>query len=154
MKLGHSTTALPALKKSLLLDHQSLIGYFSDLKNQERKMPVTEVFVSEEYDLARIRGVLEESVRVLPVESARMDLDYYSPKKNFYQEEVPMSSHRNNTAHQASYPQITEPDYFSASCKHKYLHFFIPVSRELKLLGLESAVQGGHFRSITFKSKN
>lgn len=39
MKLGHSSTALSALKKSLLLDHQSLLGYFSDLKNQERKGP-------------------------------------------------------------------------------------------------------------------
>jgi hypothetical protein len=28
MKLGHATTVLPALKKSLLLDHPSLLSYF------------------------------------------------------------------------------------------------------------------------------
>ena len=33
MKLGHSNTVLAALKKSLLLDHQSLASYFEDMKN-------------------------------------------------------------------------------------------------------------------------
>ena len=33
MKLGHGSTVLPALKKSLLLDHQSLLNYFDDMKS-------------------------------------------------------------------------------------------------------------------------
>ena len=32
MKLGHTTTVLPALKKSLLLDHSSLLNYFNNIK--------------------------------------------------------------------------------------------------------------------------
>ena len=32
MKLGHCNTVIPALKKSLLLDHQSLLSYFEDSK--------------------------------------------------------------------------------------------------------------------------
>ena len=41
MKLGHSNTVLPALKKSLLLDHNSLLNYFDDIKSDTRKAPLT-----------------------------------------------------------------------------------------------------------------
>lgn len=37
MKLGHASSVIPALKKSLVLDHQSLLNYFNDMK-QEKKM--------------------------------------------------------------------------------------------------------------------
>ncbi len=33
MKLSHSTTVLPALKKCLLLDHKALLEYFRHMKN-------------------------------------------------------------------------------------------------------------------------
>ena len=41
MKLGHGSTVLPALKKSLLLDHQSLLHYFDDIKDEPRRAPLT-----------------------------------------------------------------------------------------------------------------
>jgi len=37
IKLAHTSTTIPAIKKSMLLDHQALINYFSHLKNQEKK---------------------------------------------------------------------------------------------------------------------
>lgn len=37
MKLGHSSTVLPALKKSLLLDHESLRNYFSGMDYRGKK---------------------------------------------------------------------------------------------------------------------
>ena len=58
MKLGHTTTTLSALKKSLLLDHQSLLAYFNNLKSAERRMPTTDIFVSESQDLNRMRSFL------------------------------------------------------------------------------------------------
>lgn len=33
MKLSHSNTVLPALKKCLLLDHKALLEYFRYMKN-------------------------------------------------------------------------------------------------------------------------
>lgn len=37
MKLGHSSTVLPALKKSLLLDHESLRNYFNSMDYRTKK---------------------------------------------------------------------------------------------------------------------
>ena len=37
MKLGHASTVLPALKKSLLLDHESLRNYFSNIDFKSKK---------------------------------------------------------------------------------------------------------------------
>ena len=37
MKLGHSGTVLAALKKTLLLDHNSLLNYFGDMRHKEFK---------------------------------------------------------------------------------------------------------------------
>jgi hypothetical protein len=34
MKLGHSGTVLPAIKKSVLLDHQSLMKFFGDMRKK------------------------------------------------------------------------------------------------------------------------
>jgi hypothetical protein len=45
MKLGHSNTVLPALKKSLLLDHQNLINYFNDLKANEKRQVMIENYL-------------------------------------------------------------------------------------------------------------
>jgi hypothetical protein len=33
MKLAHSNSAVPAVKKALLLDHKALLEYFSHFKN-------------------------------------------------------------------------------------------------------------------------
>lgn len=37
MKLAHSGTVLSALKKAILLDHQSLLNYFGDMQVKEYK---------------------------------------------------------------------------------------------------------------------
>jgi hypothetical protein len=37
MKLGHASTVLPSLKKSLLLDHESLRNYFSNIDFKSKK---------------------------------------------------------------------------------------------------------------------
>lgn len=37
MKLGHASTVLPALKKSLLLDHESLRTFFNSMDYRSRK---------------------------------------------------------------------------------------------------------------------
>lgn len=37
MKLGHASTVLPALKKSLLLDHDSLKNYFGGMEYRTKK---------------------------------------------------------------------------------------------------------------------
>lgn len=49
--------------------------------------------------------------------------------------------------------QINQNNYFNHDCKHKNLHFFIPVSREMKLLDVDTATNGGSWKSTTFKSK-
>ena len=47
MKLGHSNTVLPALKKSLLLDHQSLANYFEEMKNEPKKPQILDSYFEE-----------------------------------------------------------------------------------------------------------
>lgn len=37
MKLGHSSSVLPALKRGILLDHGSIVDYFANLKTRERR---------------------------------------------------------------------------------------------------------------------
>lgn len=53
--------------------------------------------------------------------------------------------------------QIYGNDYFGQGCVNKYLHFFIPASKELKLLNLE-AMQGNNsnagWATVQFKAKN
>ena len=63
MKLGHTTTVLPALKKSLLLDHESLLNYFGNMKVVDRRGSLNEVFITENHEVSRIRQALEDSVR-------------------------------------------------------------------------------------------
>lgn len=48
---------------------------------------------------------------------------------------------------------ITQKNYFSEDCRHKHLHFFIPSSKELKILDIEGAHVNSNWKSITFKSK-
>ena len=63
MKLGHSSSCIPALKKSLLLDHQSLLNYFSDMKNiQDRGTKLPESFVFENEDFRKLRNTLDNYV--------------------------------------------------------------------------------------------
>lgn len=38
MKLSHTSTVLAALKKSLLLDHKSLLEYFGHMRNPYPKV--------------------------------------------------------------------------------------------------------------------
>ncbi len=64
MKLGHSNTVLPALKKSLLLDHNSLLNYFEDIKSETRKTPLTENFVQENEDIGRVKHLLDNYVLI------------------------------------------------------------------------------------------
>ena len=70
MKLGHTTTVLPALKKSLLLDHESLLGYFGNMK-LEKRTTLNENYITDSHDVSRIRQVLEDSVRF-----NTMNMDY------------------------------------------------------------------------------
>lgn len=63
MKLGHTTTVLPALKKSLLLDHESLLNYFGSIKLQDKKTSLTEIYISDNHDVGRLRQILDEAVR-------------------------------------------------------------------------------------------
>lgn len=65
MKLGHTTTVLPALKKSLLLDHESLLSYFSSMKT-EKKTTLSEVYITENFERNHIRQVLEDIVKFPP----------------------------------------------------------------------------------------
>ena len=48
--MGHSQTVIPALKKSLVLDYQSLINHFDDLKARGNAITVNETFVSDNSD--------------------------------------------------------------------------------------------------------
>lgn len=48
---------------------------------------------------------------------------------------------------------ITQRNYFNEDCRQKNLHFFIPSSKELKLLDIETAQSNSSWKSINFKSK-
>lgn len=48
---------------------------------------------------------------------------------------------------------ISEPNYFDDKCGHKNLHYFIPSSKELKILNIDQAISGSTWRSAVFKAK-
>lgn len=73
MKLAHPASALPALKKALLLDQRALIDFFSHLRDV-RPLPQDKFFTENSSSLSAIRTALE---RIINLEDA-----YIEPVRN------------------------------------------------------------------------
>lgn len=85
MKLGHSSTVLPALKKSLLLDHESLRNYFSSMDYRTKKTELSEWFVLEGQDPLKLRGYLEDLVKINSFEYEKEQIyNTYTPANDLF----------------------------------------------------------------------
>lgn len=62
--MGHASTVIPALKKSLLLDHESLRNYFNTLDYYTRKTELSEWYVMENQDPLQLRNYFEDLVKI------------------------------------------------------------------------------------------
>lgn len=62
--MGHASTVIPALKKSLLLDHESLRNYFNKLDYYTRKTELSEWYVMENQDPLQLRNYFEDLVKI------------------------------------------------------------------------------------------
>ena len=62
MKLAHSNSALPALKKALLLDHKALLQYFSHLKNNRPVIQNDTFFTEMPGSLSNVKTALQRSI--------------------------------------------------------------------------------------------
>jgi len=63
MKLAHPASALPALKKALLLDQRALIDFFSHLRDL-RPLPQDKFFTENNSSLSAVRTALERIVNL------------------------------------------------------------------------------------------
>jgi glutathione S-transferase len=62
MKLAHSNSAVPALKKTLLLDSRALLDYFAHLRQPRPSLPNDSFFVEVSGSLQALRNILDRSV--------------------------------------------------------------------------------------------
>ena len=62
--MGHASTVIPALKKSLLLDYESLRNYFNTLDYYTRKTELSEWYVMENQDPLQLRNYFEDLVKI------------------------------------------------------------------------------------------
>lgn len=62
--MGHASTVIPALKKSLLLDHESLRNYFNTMDYRTRKTELSEWYVMENQDPLQLRNYFEDLVKI------------------------------------------------------------------------------------------
>ena len=64
MKLSSNNTVIPALKKSILLDHQALIGHFEqEFRNAPQQVIRDEFFLNiDQDDITKIRRQLERLI--------------------------------------------------------------------------------------------
>lgn len=113
MKLGHTTTVLPALKKSLLLDHESLLSYFGNMKNNEKRTSLNEVFVTDTHDFSRIRQVLDDAVKFSPAsEEFGQTGEYTSPMRSARGDYPPQYEPTVVGGRGSQGISISEPNYF------------------------------------------
>ena len=122
MKLAHPASALPALKKALLLDQRALLDFFSHLRDL-RPMPQDKFFTESSNTLAAVRTALERSINLEEAytEGVQRVSSYgdrrYSNQISVGEWEDPFEPLR-----------VTCSDYFRNDCRHKILHFFVPCS--------------------------
>jgi hypothetical protein len=126
---------------------------------RSRKTEVSEWYVVESQDPLNLRGYLEDLVKVNPLEVQRQVVSksyspeiYSSPYQDYRSpsQEI-LGSVRRPSLSDGAPVSITQPNYFCESCPDKNLHFFIPASRELKLLDIDKV--WSPWKSITFKAK-
>lgn len=80
MKLAHSNSALPALKKALLLDHKALLQYFSHLKNNRPLVQNDTFFTEMSGSLSNVKTALQRSISFdLPKVQAPIQHEFQSP---------------------------------------------------------------------------
>lgn len=151
MKLAHTSSAVPALKKALLLDHRALLEYFAHLRQPRGPLPQDCFFLELPAALPSLRTALERAITLeqLPPPTPTGLSQQGSP----YQERRYSNQVSVGESVDALEPlRVSVADYFRADCKNKLLHFFVPCSFELKVLRVEEAERGA-WRSLEFQAK-
>jgi len=79
MKLAHSNSVLPALKKALLLDSKALIEYFSHFRKNRPVIPNESFFTEVAGSMNAVRTGLERSISFDLPQVQPSHSDYQSP---------------------------------------------------------------------------
>ena len=154
MKLGHINTVLPALKKCLLLDHRSLVDYFGHLRQAQPRANAESFFFENPTAVSQLRTSLERTVEVSSYEreetreQTKPDPRVLPPVARRFSNHISVGG--SNDPFEPL--RITARDYFEENCPRKLLHFFVPCSFELKVLGVDEA-EKGNWQSILFKAR-
>jgi hypothetical protein len=112
----------------------------------------------ESQDPFNLRSYLEDLVKVSPLEPQPFISKNYtpsmynspSPEYRSPSQESLGSSKPHNLTEGGPIP-ITQPNYFHEACTNKNLHFFVPGSRDLKLLDIEKA--GSPWVTVNFMAR-